>query len=78
MKIRKIGSNQTELTTGGGAEVFFSYETPVVVMVPGDGLLVTEKKFSRTTSRHIKSYLDGRDAKLISQDAFNHTLYVWS
>lgn len=53
MKIKPVGSNQTELEKDGGVTVLFSYETPVAVFVPGKGALTTNHYYSRTTSKHI-------------------------
>lgn len=53
MKLKPVGSNQTELEKDGGVTVFFSYQTPVAAFVPGKGALVTSKHYSRTTSKHI-------------------------
>lgn len=55
MKLNPVGSNQTELELENGITVFFSYKTPVAVFVPGKGALVTETKYSVTTSRHINA-----------------------
>jgi len=52
MKLKVIAANQTEIEKDNGNTVFFSYNTPVAVFVPGRGGLVTEKKWSRTTSKH--------------------------
>lgn len=47
--------NMTEITTGN-KRVFFSYRTPVVVLA-GSQYYVTNKKFSKTTTSHIRDYL---------------------
>ena len=52
MKLKTIGSNQTEVIRGE-ITVFYSYSTPVAVFVPGQGALVTTQHYSRTTSKHI-------------------------
>jgi hypothetical protein len=53
LRLRKTGPNVTELRTGGGAFVLFSYDTPVAAIIPGSGWFRTEKHHSPTTSRHI-------------------------
>lgn len=58
MKLKDIGSNQTEIIFNDGTHVLFSYETPVAVSTV-DGMFVTEKKFSRTTSKHINKWCKG-------------------
>lgn len=57
MKLKAIGPNQTEVETNGNI-VFFSYNTPVAVFVPGRGGLVTSTKYSRTTSKHITKTIE--------------------
>lgn len=69
MKIKNIGSNQTELTIGQ-TKVLFSYETPVAAMnlspeffeAHGSSLIRTATKYSRTTSKHINCWCGGADA----------------
>ena len=57
-KLNVIGSNQTEVLKGDGSIVFFSYNTPVAVYIPQTKeVLVTEEKYSTTTTRHINSWL---------------------
>lgn len=53
MKLRPVGSNQTELERTDGTILFFSYRTLVAVFVPGKGALCSAEKYSRTTSGHI-------------------------
>ena len=36
MKVKNIGSNQTEVTTADGVQVLISYETPVAARVAGN------------------------------------------
>lgn len=59
MKISNIGSNQTQVTVGN-LELLVSYETVVAAVdrTNGTGLaLVTEKKWSATTTKHINNWL---------------------
>jgi hypothetical protein len=53
MKLKPVGSNQTEVERAGGVTVLYSYSTPVAAFVPGKGGLCSTKKYSPTTSRHI-------------------------
>lgn len=57
MKIRPAGSNMTEVEIDG-VTVLVSYSTPVAAFVPGQGVLRTEKWFSRTTSKHITKWIN--------------------
>lgn len=70
MKLRNVGSNQNELQIDinwNRITIFFSYESPVAVDT-GTEILVTEKKFSATTSKHINQWLDGRKHRKVSQE----------
>jgi len=58
MRLKAIGKNQTEIERADGSTVFFSYNTPVAVFVPGKGGIVTSKKWSVTTSRHINATIE--------------------
>ena len=69
MKVRPIKSNMTEVKKtidflGAPVEYTFlvSYETPVAVSITDDYVgvktLITETKYSVTTSRHITQWLD--------------------
>lgn len=56
MNIKPLGSNKTELHLDG-MTVLFSYQTPVACWINGE-YFMTEKKWSRTTSKHINSWVD--------------------
>jgi len=57
MKLKQLGSNQTEVQTGR-YNVLFSYETPVAVYDNDlNEYLVTSTKHSVTTSKHINAWL---------------------
>ena len=71
MKLKQAGSNQTILILGGGIEVFFSYETPVACFISGEGYYRTNTYYSRTTSKHINSYLGGSMAVEKDQSFFD-------
>lgn len=57
MKLQPVGSNQNKLTLANGTIVFFSYDQPVASFIPGIGFQKTNKKWSKTTSRHISQWL---------------------
>jgi len=57
MKLKQLGPNRTEVELADGRTIFFSYETPVAAFIPGKGYVVTEEKFSRTTTKHISEWL---------------------
>lgn len=64
MKLKKLGSNMTELELNDGTLVLFSYETPVAARVDtvndvvySGKILKTSKKWSPTTSKHINKWL---------------------
>ena len=66
MKLKQIGSNQTELDLGF-AQVFFSYETPVAARLTDGSLVRTDQWYSVTTTKHINKWLQGCDALTVSQ-----------
>ena len=61
MNLTPIAANQTVLSFTNGAEVFFSYKTPVAAYCPLRGYIRTAKYWSTTTSRHINKWLKGID-----------------
>lgn len=70
MKLKQVGSNQTELELNDGTLVFFSYETPVAARLSrgyapafGGESVKTSKKWSRTTSKHINQWLNRLDSR---------------
>lgn len=67
MKLKQIGSNQTELQFSCGSRVLVSYETPVAAYLPEIGYVRTDTKFSSTTSRHINKWLEGVNAREVPQ-----------
>ena len=76
MNLKPLGTNKTELNLkehGGhyGVRILFSYETPVAYSIlteQGRSFYRTEKRWSNTTTRHIKSWLPYDDATVLSQD----------
>jgi len=56
MKLKQLGSNQTELVLNDGSRILFSYETPVAHYKASEFLYKTSKKWSNTTTRHIKNW----------------------
>lgn len=66
LKLKLCGPNQTLLKIGQ-ASFFFSYETLVGVEDKNGLCYVTEDKYSSTTSRHVKSWLESRKAKTVTQ-----------
>ena len=70
MKLKPIGSNQTELRINGAC-VLFSYETPVAAHVTGVGFFRTSQHHTKTTSRHINAWLDGINAETKPPEFFD-------
>jgi hypothetical protein len=59
MRIIKTGNNTTELHTSNYA-LLISYETPVAVRYHDDSKVqVTDRNWSRTTSKHIGTFTKG-------------------
>lgn len=65
MKLKVIGSNQTEVETAHGVTVFFSYNTPVAAFIPGQGFIRTAKQWSATTSKHITKWVYSQKAAAV-------------
>lgn len=57
MSIKQFGSKSLTEVSINGKKILYSYQTPVVVF-DGQTYFVTNKKFSKTTSRHISFYLN--------------------
>lgn len=74
MNLRVIKANMTELTTRDAAgrriRVLFSYNTPVAYDVStANGMVFyrTEQFYSKTTTKHINSWLPKEDALEVPQ-----------
>tara|TARA_R100001086_G_scaffold35072_1_gene15879 strand:+ start:1016 stop:1336 length:321 start_codon:yes stop_codon:yes gene_type:complete len=76
MKIKRLGASKTLLALPSGSEIFYSYETPVAYQTHTGELFKTEEYYSRTTSKHITQYLNGRKAETVSQSFINQLVGV--
>lgn len=75
MKLKIIKPNMTELDLGEKGRVLFSYETPVAhSLLTPRGMMYyrTEEKYSRTTSKHINSWLPKTLAEEKPQEYFDN------
>lgn len=72
MKLTRLNANANILTTPSGAEVLFSYQTPVAIHWPGEPWIRTETFYSRTTSKHISAVAPG--ALTVSPQEFQENL----
>lgn len=57
MKLNHLKPNQSELILDSGIIQFYSYSTCVAAFIPGRGIFRTEVKHSKTTTKHINSWL---------------------
>lgn len=74
MNLIPLGNNINEIVIGNRS-VLFSYKTPVALHIEGMGYIVTEKYWSKTTSRHINKFLNGeKPFKKESQEFFDNLL----
>lgn len=73
MNLTTIGANQTMITLSNGAQVFFSYNTPVAAYLPGEGYLVTATKHSATTSKHVNAWA-GKGCETRPQEFFDNLI----
>jgi len=51
--------------------VFYSYNTPVAIQHSSGRLFQTMEHYSRTTSKHISQFLNGRKAEKVEQSFIN-------
>jgi len=77
MKIKTIAANQTVLDMGF-AKIFFSYDTPVAVMLPSGSIICSNVKYSVTTTKHINNWLNGVEAHLVPQNTIDNLLTATS
>lgn len=68
VQLQQLGSHKTIIYCGAG-QLFFSYNTLVAAWVVGKGYLVTEKFYSRTTTKHVTQWLKGATATKVPQGA---------
>jgi hypothetical protein len=71
MKLVPHGSNQNVLIFDNGIKVLFSYQTPVAAFHPIKGWLMTDVKYSRTTTKHIHQWLRGLTVTVVDQSDIN-------
>ena len=76
MQIKRLGTSKTLLVLPSGSEAFFSYETPVAFQMHSGEIYKTKEYYSRTTSKHITQYLNGREAEAVSQSFINQLVGV--
>ena len=74
MKLSPVGPNQTILTFPNEDEVFFSYETPVAGWINGEGYWRAERKYSRTTTKHVSRYANTYRVRTLTDDQVAETL----
>ena len=75
MKLRKLGTNHSELILTGCVRVLLSHEKPVASLEHGK-LYKTAEKQATTTNRHIDTWLNGAIAETKPQNHFNTLLLV--
>ena len=72
MQLKRLGSNQTEVSLNNGTKVFISYDTPVAAQLPDYEYVRTATKWSVTTSRHINKWLEGVIATEVPQETLDN------
>ena len=72
IKLKPIKHNQNVVTVPNGAQILFSYETPVAIISADGTNTVTEQFHSVTTSRHINRFMQDLEYKKVSQDSLDH------
>lgn len=62
MKLKSLGSKPeikiAELTCTDGTKILFSYGQPVAAFIPSKGFLRVDTYLSKTTERHIETWVD--------------------
>jgi len=78
---KQIGNKSLFVKWIGPLRVFYSYDTPIVVVTP-DGTLATSKKFSVTTTKHqnyvLGEYLNYPSFETVTQDELELLIQVRS
>ena len=72
MRLKKIKPNCHALYMNDKSIILFSYQVPVAYYDSYENYYRTSKKFSRTTSGHINSWLGGLSAKETDQLWFDN------
>ena len=71
---KKLGANKKVIWYDNGVQVLISYTTPVAAYLPqgdGSGYVRTETYYSKTTSRHINSWLEGVNTENVAQSVLD-------
>lgn len=71
MKVKNIGSNQTQVEFENGVQVLVSYQTNVAAKHTSQGNLRAEGKWSQTTTKHINQW-GCKDAKVVPQKVIDN------
>lgn len=71
-RLRNLGPNQIEVNISNTITVLYSYNTPVACHAAGEGYYRTATRHSKTTSRHINTWLDGEIARERPQAYFDN------
>ena len=79
MKIKNLDSNMTLLVLSNGAEILFSYETPVAGHDLDGIAFRTTEKYSVTTTKHINKYLRDSHSHIVEENSEEHirSMLVW-
>ena len=72
MKIKNLASNMTLLVLSNGAEILFSYETPVAGHDETGIAFRTTEKYSATTTKHINKYLRDSHSHVVEEYSEEH------
>lgn len=68
MELKRLSPSMSEIVFSDGTRLLFSYETPVAARLSRGGNVKTDKYFSRTTSGHVSSWLNGEAARVVPHD----------
>lgn len=77
MRLTRVKNRNATIVEAVGAEVLFSYSTPVAARIDGVGWVRTAEKWSVTTSRHINQFIPkSANVKVVPQEYLNTLLRV--
>ena len=75
MKLKNV-SNSAHVLELHNMQILFSYQTPVAAFINKTGeYVVTDTDYSRTTTKHISSFIQDCEHRIVSQDFINNVYW---
>lgn len=76
VKTQSIGSNRHEIHKDDGTIILVSYATPVAAALPDGRIVVTEQRWSASTTQQINKWVAGRKRELVTQKYLNELRWL--